>query len=136
MTSPAKHDGAAGINQRGGQVMSVVLGALLTMLGTGGFAVTRDAGTLPPAVIGLLLMVIGWIGRRGMTRLLLAMGVGIAAVGMLGTAAYVPAVIRLLGGQTLPHPGRIAVLAVTGVLCFGYVTALVRLAVRKVEQPS
>ena len=131
---PVHPDRAAA--QYAGQTRSVLLGALMVMLGTGGFAVTRDAGTLPPAFIGLMLMVIGWMGRRGMTRLLLAMGIGIAAVGMLGTAAYVPAVIRLLGGQTLPHPGRIAVLAVTGVLCFGYVTAQVRMAVRKVRQPS
>lgn len=114
-----------------GATLSIILGALLVMLGTGGFAVSRDVGTLPPAAIGLVLLTLGWLGRRGVTRLLLGVGAAVAAVGMLGTAAYLPAVVRLLGGQILPNPGRIAVLATTGLLCFMYVTLTVRTLVRK-----
>ena len=108
----------------------MVLGALLVMLGTGGFAVARDAGTLPPTVIGFVLMTLGWLGRGGMTRLLLGIGIAVAGVGMLGTAAYVPAVLRLMGGQDLPHATRIGVLAATGVLCIVYVTIGLRSLIR------
>ncbi|MBU3742082.1 MAG: hypothetical protein FGM24_07320 [Candidatus Kapabacteria bacterium] len=127
-----KANGTRAVSRQGlaGQTRSILMGAMLVMLGTGGFAVARDAGTLPPAVIGMVLMTLGWLGRRGMTRLLLGIGVAVAGVGMLGTAAYVPAVLRLLGGQDLPHPTRIGVLAATGVLCIAYVTMGVRSLVR------
>lgn len=130
MTSGEEHAVARAATTHRGQVMSVVLGALMVMLSTGGFAVTRDAGTLPPAIIGLVLLVVGWKGRRGLTRVLLAVGTGIATLGMIGTAAYLPAVARLMAGQPLPHPGRIVVLASTGLLCFVYVTMSVRSLVR------
>lgn len=126
--SPVLPDRAA--TQYAGQTRSVLLGALMVMLGTGGFAVTRDAGTLPPVIIGLVLLVVGWMGRWGLTRLLLAVGTGIATLGMIGTAAYLPAVVRVMAGQPLPHPGRIVVLAITGLLCFVYVTMSVRSLVR------
>lgn len=118
-----------------GQVMSIMLGALLVMLGTGGFAVTRDAGTLPPVIIGLVLVIVGWIGRRGLTKIFLAVGTGVATLGMIGTAAYLPAVFRLMAGQPLPHPGRIVVLAITGLLSLVYVTMSVRSFVRS-ERPA
>jgi len=136
MTSGEEHAVARTAMTYRGQVTSVVLGALMVMLGTGGFAVTRDAGTLPPAIIGLVLMVVGWMGRMGLTRVLLAVGSGIAALGMIGTAAYLPAVARLMAGQPLPHPGRIVVLASTGLLCFVYVTMGVRSFVRAERSPS
>lgn len=126
--SPVHPDRATA--QYAGQTRSVLLGALMVMLGTGGFAVTRDAGTLPPVIIGLVLLVVGWMGRRGLTRVLLAVGTGIATLGMIGTAAYLPAVVRLMAGQLLPHPGRIVVLASTGLFCFVYVTMSVRSLVR------
>jgi|694.fasta_scaffold40214_3 hypothetical protein len=136
MTSGEEHAVARAATTHRGQVMSVVLGALMVMLGTGGFAVTRDAGTLPPAIIGLVLLVVGWMGRRGLTRVLLAVGTGIATLGMIGTAAYVPAVARLMAGQPLPHAGRIVVLAGTGLLCFVYVTMGVRSFVRAERSAS
>jgi hypothetical protein len=136
MTSGEEHAVARAATTYRGQVMSVVLGALMVMLGTGGFAVTRDAGTLPPAIIGLVLLVVGWMGRRGLTRVLLAVGTGIATLGMIGTAAYLPAVARLMAGQPLPHAGRIVVLAGTGLLCFVYVTMGVRSFVRAERSPS
>jgi hypothetical protein len=136
MTSGEEHAVARAATTHRGQVMSVVLGALMVMLGTGGFAVPRDAGTLPPAIIGLVLLVVGWMGRRGLTRVLLAVGTGIATLGMIGTAAYVPAVARLMAGQPLPHAGRIVVLAGTGLLCFVYVTMGVRSFVRAERSAS
>jgi hypothetical protein len=136
MTSGEEHAVARAATTHRGQVMSVVLGALMVMLGTGGFAVTRDAGTLPPAIIGLVVLVVGWMGRRGLTRVLLAVGTGIATLGMIGTAAYVPAVARLMAGQPLPHAGRIVVLAGTGLLCFVYVTMGVRSFVRAERSAS
>lgn len=108
-------------------MIDLLIGALLVLLGTGGMMASRDAGCLPAAVIGIIMLVTTLLAQRDTwPQLMRGIAAGVAVVGMVGTASYLPAVVRLMRGQDLPHQMRIVVLAVTGVICAGYVTVAVR----------
>lgn len=108
-------------------MIDMMVSALLVLLGTGGMMASRDAGCLPPAVLGIVMLVAMVLEQRGRwPQLMRRVAAGVAFLGMVGTASYLPAVVRLLRGQDLPHQMRIVVLALTGVLCAVYVTIAVR----------
>lgn len=101
--------------------------AVLILLGTGGLMASRDLGCLPAAMIGLVMAIAAVLERRRIwPKVMRGVTAAVALIGMVGTASYLPAVVRLIGGQDLPHQMRIVVLALTGVLCFVYVTVAVR----------
>lgn len=107
--------------------VTIIFGLLLILLGTGGFVASRDAGCLPPLIIGALLAGVGIRAQRAKNvRVAMHLSAAVAAIGMFGTASYQPALMRVILGQDLPHQIRIAVLAITGLLCFMYVTISVR----------
>lgn len=97
----------------------IVLGAILVLIGTGMFIVSRDVAVMVVALFGMVAIVTSSFVRRlsPATSAIVVLVYGLVLM-VLGATA-VPASLRLLVGQELPLPARIiaySLQAVTGLV--------------------
>ncbi|MFW5939743.1 MAG: hypothetical protein ACOCQU_04785 [Halolamina sp.] len=86
-------------------VLSIVLGIVLVVLGAGAYVLSGFASitALIPAIFGVLVAILGAVGRRRPDRRrLAASGIGLLAVlGVLGSTRGIPDILALLTGETV-----------------------------------
>lgn len=105
----------------------VVIGAILILVGTGTFIVSRDVAVMIVALFGLVAIVVSSFVRRlsPTTSAIVVLVFGFVLM-VLGATA-VPASIRLLLGQELPLPARIVAYSLQAIT--GLVTATIGIRV-------
>ena len=110
----------------------LLLGALLTILGLGTFAMIRfDPAkwtALIPAAFGVLFLLLGGIAQRRQAWLpyLSYTAIALALFAFLGTADGLVKVAALLAGEDVARPAAALEEAITAVLCAGYLGVAVR----------
>ncbi|RBI58504.1 hypothetical protein DMJ13_26425 [halophilic archaeon] len=86
-------------------MLSLVLGIALVVLGVGAYVLSDFASitALIPALFGVLIAILGMVGRQQPDRQrLAAYGIGLLAVlGVLGSTRGIPAIIALLTGESV-----------------------------------
>ncbi|WP_435197708.1 hypothetical protein [Natronomonas sp. EA1] len=86
-------------------MLGIVLGIVLVVLGVGAYVLSDFASitALIPAIFGLVIGILGAVGRQQPARQRLAVyGIGLLAVlGVLGSMRGVPAIIALLTGEAV-----------------------------------
>ena len=110
----------------------LLLGALLTILGLGTFAMIRfDPAkwtALIPAAFGLFFLLLGALAQRQRTwhPYLVYTAIAVALFAVLGTADGLLKVAALFAGDTIEHPAAALEEAISAVLCAGYLAAAVK----------
>ena len=115
------------------------LGVALIVVGlVAYFATGSDSPTaLIPAVLGLILLVLGFVaGRENLHRHAIHAALVVALLGALGTLMNLADLPALLSGGDVERPGAVIASAITFVLCVGYVAMGVRsfLAARRTRE--
>ena len=86
-------------------MLGIVLGIVLVVLGIGSYVLSDFASitALIPAFFGILIVILGVVGRQQPARQrLAAYGIGLLAVlGVLGSTRGIPAIIALLTGDSV-----------------------------------
>ena len=86
-------------------MLSIVLGIVLVVLGVGAYTLSDFASitALIPALFGVLIAILGVVGRQQTDRRrLAAYGIGLLAVlGVLGSMRGIPDIITLLTGEAV-----------------------------------
>jgi hypothetical protein len=85
-------------------LLGIVLGIVLVVLGVGAYTLSGFASVtaLIPALFGVLIAILGVVGRRTDRQRLAAYGIGLLAVlGVLGSIRGIPAIIALLTGEAV-----------------------------------
>lgn len=110
--------------------VTTLVGALLTLLGLGGYAGSSWASktALLPAGFGVALVALGLAGRaEGLRPHAMHGAAAIGLVGVLGSARGVPAALRLARGEQVACPvAAAAAQAAMFALCLSYVGVSVR----------
>jgi hypothetical protein len=109
--------------------LTTVVGALLTLLGLGGYVGSGRASktALIPAGFGAALVALGLAGRaEGLRPHAMHGAAAVALLGVLGSARGAPAALRLARGEQVARPAAAAAQAAMFVLCVGYMGASVR----------
>ena len=110
----------------------LLLGALLTILGRGTFAMIRfDPAkwtALLPALFGVLFLVIGAVAQRQQAwhRLMLYLAVGLALFAFLGAFGGLIKTAALVIGEDVERPAAAVEQAITAVLCAGFIATAVK----------
>lgn len=110
----------------------LLLGALLTILGLGTFAMIRfDPAkwtALLPALFGVLFLVIGTVAQKQQAwhRPLLYLAVGLALFAFLGTFGGFVKTAALIVGEEVERPAAAVEQAISAVLCAGFIGAAVK----------
>lgn len=84
--------------------LGTVLGIVLVVMGVGAYVLSDFASVtaLIPTIFGVLIAVLGVIGRRTDRHRLAAYGIGLLAVlGVLGSTRGIPDIIALLSGGSV-----------------------------------
>lgn len=86
-------------------MLGIVLGIVLVVLGVGAYMLSDFASitALIPALFGVLIAILGVVGRQQTERRrLAAYGIGLLAVlGVLGSTRGIPGIIALLTGESV-----------------------------------
>ena len=121
--------------------ITILLGVLLILLGLVAYFGLQEPGgprsmtAMIPAFLGLPLLVLGALAssRPHFRKHAMHAAVVLALLGFLGTAKGLISALGWMMGNPPEHPTRIAVQAITGVLCVLFVALCVRsfIAARK-----
>jgi len=108
---------------------SIGFGAVLILLGLGGFVATgaEHPTALIPAAAGVLLIVFGLLARNPKLRMHAMHGA--ALIGLLGFAGSVSGIaqtIKMAGGDTVARPLAAVSRSIMAVLCLAFVVLTVR----------
>lgn len=119
--------------------VTTLVGALLALLGLGGYAGSgRTSKTaLIPAGFGAALFALGLVGRAdGARRHAMHGAAAVGLLGVLGSARGLPAALRLARGEEVARPAAAVAQAAMFALCAGYVGLSVRsfIAARRARQ--
>ena len=110
----------------------LLLGALLTILGVGTFALIRfDPArwtALLPALFGVLFLLIGSVAHKQQAwhRPLLYLPVGLALFAFVGTFGGLVKTAALLVGEDVERPAAAVEQAISAVLCAGFMGVAVK----------
>ena len=110
----------------------LLLGALLTILGLGTFAMIRfDPAkwtALLPALFGVLFLVIGTVAHKqpGWHRPLLYLAVGLALFAFLGSFGGLIKTAALVVGEDVERPAAAVEQAISAMLCAGFIGVAVK----------
>jgi hypothetical protein len=109
--------------------VTTLVGALLTLLGIGGYAGSgRSSKTaLIPAGFGVALLALGLAGyAEGLRRHAMHGAAAVGLLGVLGSARGLPAAVRLARGEEVARPAAAVAQGAMFVLCAGYVGLSIR----------
>ena len=110
----------------------LLLGALLTILGLGTFALIRfDPAkwtALIPAAFGVFFLLLGGLAQKqhAWHPYLLYTAIALALFAVLGTADGLLKVAALFAGDTIERPAAALEEAISAVLCAGYLAVAVK----------
>ncbi len=102
---------------------SIGFGVALIALGIGGYLGTgaRSTTALIPAAVGLVLVVLGVLGRKPRARMHAMHGAALAAlVGLGGSVTGLGQTAKLLMGEAVARPAAAITRAVMAVLCLAF----------------
>ena len=106
---------------------TIMIGALITLSGSGAVLLSKDPGTVLLMIAGLVLMGLGWwSGRPGKQALAGHLAVVLTFVLMVFTAHATKQVVMLLAGADVARPAAVVATSVTGILCLVHVTLSIR----------
>ena len=109
--------------------LGVVLGGLLIVVGSGAYVLSNFASVtaLIPAIFGVLIALLGAIGRNGTRQRIALYGIGaLAALGVLGSLRAVPDIVALVSGESAGATVAPVTQAVTIVVCLVLVASVGR----------
>ena len=105
---------------------TILLGALLTILGAGTFALIRfDPGkwtALFPAFFGVLFLLLGFVAQKQSAwhRPLILIAIGLALFAFLGASGGLVKTAALLAGEDVERPAAALEQAISAVLCAAF----------------
>lgn len=106
---------------------TIVIGALITLMGSGAFILSSEPATLGTMVVGVVVTLGGVLMRNpARTALVGHLVVIVTFLGMLISAPSIPRTLRLIGGEQVDAPVSSVSAAVLGILCLLHVTMSVR----------
>ncbi len=111
---------------------TMLLGALLTILGTGTFAMIRFAPdkwtALIPAFFGVMFLLIGVVAQKQSAwhRPLILLAVGLALFAFLGASGGLVKTAALLAGEDVERPAAALEQAISAVLCAGFLATFLK----------
>lgn len=111
---------------------TLLLGALLTILGTGTFAMIRFAPdkwtALIPAFFGVMFLLIGVVAQKqnAWHRPLILIAVGLALLAFLGASGGLVKTAALLAGEDVERPAAALEQAISAVLCAGFLVTFLK----------
>ncbi len=111
---------------------TILLGALLTILGTGTFAMIRFAPgkwtALIPAFFGVMFLLLGVVAQKqnAWHRPLILIAVGLALVAFLGASGGLVKTAALLAGEDVERPAAALEQAISAVLCAGFLATFLK----------
>ena len=106
---------------------TLIVGALMTLTGSGSFLLSKDPGTVIPMVAGLVLMGLGWWSTRPERQSLAGhLAVILTFVLMVFTAPALNQVLHAIAGEEIQRPHAVFATSVTGLLCLVHVTLSIR----------
>ena len=80
-----------------------------------------------PAVIGIVLVVMGLLARKASLRMHAMHGAALAGlIGFAGSVGGIPPFVRMLAGQTINRPAAAIARSIMAVLCLAFVALNVR----------
>lgn len=110
-------------------LVGIVFGLLLILLGGGAYLTSGGASVtaLIPAFVGLPVLILGVLARNpARTKAAMHGAVGLALLGLLGSARGIPDALALLQGQDVERPTAAVVQATMAVLCLVFLVLGVR----------
>ncbi len=111
---------------------TILLGALLTILGTGTFALMGFSSTkvtaLLPAFFGVVFLLIGLLAEKKLAwrRPLVHAAAALAFLAFLGTATGLAKTLWLVSGGAVSRPAAAVEQGITAVLCLGFLSRAVK----------
>lgn len=103
--------------------LSQIVGVLLMVLGVGGYVASGMASptALIPAFFGMAISMLGYYGRNPETsRSAMYLAMGLAVVGLLGSARGVLGLPTLLAGGDVARPAAVISQSLMAVILIGY----------------
>jgi hypothetical protein len=104
--------------------VTVIFGALLTLLGILGYLVTGMASVtaLIPAFFGIPVIVLGWLGRNpDRLKLTMHIAVTLTLIGFFGTIQGLPKLLHILQGIDVARPAAVIVQSAMALICIVHV---------------
>jgi len=106
---------------------TILIGAVMTLTGSGAFLLSRDPGTVIPMIAGLILMGLGWWSTKPERQALAGhLAVGLTFVLMVFTAPALNQSLHFFSGDEVARPYAVIATTVTGILCLIHVTLSIR----------
>lgn len=96
---------------------TLVIGALITLIGTGAFMLSREIGAVLIAIPGIGMIL---LRQRHIAALI------VSTMSMIFTASSVPRLVRMILGETISQPVAVVAVAMASVLFLVHVTMSVR----------
>lgn len=96
---------------------TLIIGALVTLIGTGAFMISREIGSVLVAVPGVALI---FLRRFDIVALI------VSTMSMVFTASSVPRLVRMMAGEQMSQPVAVVAVAITSVLFLVHVTMSIR----------
>jgi len=98
---------------------TLILGSLLVLLGGVSYLATgRESVTaLIPAFFGIGFLVLSWLAQGSRLRPMMHAAVGLAILGLAGSARGIPGLVELAGGGDVERPAAAVAQSVMAVLC-------------------
>ena len=106
---------------------TLVVGALLILVGSGGFIISSEPATLTVLLFGIVIAALA-IGtwKERLTALLMHIAVVVSFVGMILSATSLRRFVDLVSGETMSNETSIVAITILGVLCLIHVTMSIR----------
>lgn len=106
---------------------TIVIGALITLTGTGAFIGSGDLLALVPGGMGVVLVVLGWLGIAEQRQAIMGhAAVLLTFVGMVFSASTVVRLLHVIAGDQVERPGAVVAISCAGLLCLVHVTMSIR----------
>ncbi len=119
--------------------IAIVIGAILTVLGVGGYFLTGQvsATALIPAAFGILFIALGALAQNDKWRKhAMHLAVALAALGIAGAFEGVISVIKLWSGTQIARPGAAYSRAIMVVACLVFLILGIRSFVTARRRPA
>lgn len=110
-------------------VLSIALGAILTILGVLGYALSgaESVTALIPAFFGVPILLLGLIARKeSLRKHMMHVITVLAVIGFAGSVRGLSSLVQLLGGEQVARPLATVMQSIMAILTLGFVILAVK----------